>query len=91
MQFDICDRVIDQMSNTGDIVYDPFSGLGTVPMRAVEKGRFGLGHELAPNYFLDSVAHLKSAELKLNIPTLFDMMEMIDTEASLPVDEMADM
>lgn len=76
MQFDIADRVIEQMSNPGEIVYDPFSGLGTVAMRAVEKGRYGVGHELAPNYFLDSVAHLKCAEMKINIPTLFDMMEV---------------
>jgi DNA modification methylase len=37
MQFDIADRVIEQMSNEGDIVLDPFGGLMTVPFRAVLK------------------------------------------------------
>lgn len=75
MQFDIADRVISQMSNPGDIVYDPFAGLMTVPLRAMLLGRYGIGHELAPNYFLDGVAHLKAAEMKINVPTLFDMIE----------------
>lgn len=72
MQFDIADRVISQMSNPGDIVYDPFAGLMTTPLRAMLLGRFGLGHELSPQYFLDGVAHCKAAERKINIPTLFD-------------------
>lgn len=72
MQFDIADRVISQMSNPGDIVYDPFGGLMTVPLRAILLGRYGIGHELNPQYFLDGAAHLKAAEHKINIPTLFD-------------------
>jgi hypothetical protein len=75
MQFDIADRVISQMSNKGDIVYDPFGGLMTVPLRAMLLGRFGLGHELSPQYFLDGAAHCKAAELKINVPSLFDLIE----------------
>lgn len=75
MQFDIADRVISQMSNPGDIVYDPFAGLMTVPLRAMLLGRYGIGHELSPQYFLDGAAHLKAAEHKISIPTLFDTLE----------------
>lgn len=74
MQFDIADRVIEQMINPGGVVYDPFSGLMTVPLRAMLKGRYGIGHELSPQYFLDGAAHLKAAETKLRIPTLFDLI-----------------
>lgn len=74
MQFDIADRVISQMSNKGDIVYDPFGGLMTVPLRAMLLERFGLGHELAPQYFLDGAAHCRAAELKINVPSLFDVL-----------------
>jgi hypothetical protein len=74
MQFDIADRVISQMSNPGDIVYDPFGGLMTVPMRAVLLGRYGIGHELCHSYFLDGVVHVRAAEQKINIPTLFDAL-----------------
>jgi hypothetical protein len=73
MQFDIADRVISQMSNPGDIVYDPFGGLMTVPMRAVLLNRYGLGHELSPQYFMDGAVHCKAAEEKMSIPTLFDL------------------
>lgn len=37
LQFDIVDRVIEQMSNEGDVVYDPFAGIFTVPYRAILK------------------------------------------------------
>lgn len=75
MQFDIADRVIEQMSNPGDIVYDPFAGLFTVPYRAMLKGRYGFGHELNPSYFLDGVTYCKAADEQINMPTLFDFIE----------------
>jgi len=80
MQFDIADRVIEQMSNPGDLVLDYFGGLGTVPLRALKKGRKGYGIELNPIYFLDAVSYLKAEELKQNIPTLFDLIEDLKNE-----------
>lgn len=74
MQFDIADRVIEQMSNKGDIVFDPFGGLMTVPYRAVLKERYGIGIELKHSYFLDGAAYCKAAEQKVNMPTLFDII-----------------
>jgi hypothetical protein len=74
MQFDIADRVIEQMSMPGEVVYDPFGGLMTVPYRAVLKGRYGMGAELNPAYFLDGAAYCRSAEVKVNTPTLFDTL-----------------
>lgn len=75
MQFDIVDRVIEQMSNEGDIVLDPFGGLMTVPYRAIMKKRYGIGFELNPTYFLDGAGYCKAAEVKANVPTLFDALE----------------
>lgn len=72
MQFDIADRVIEQMSNPGEIVFDPFGGLMTVPYRAILKGRFGLGVELNPRYFIDGASYCRAAEQNVNMPTLFD-------------------
>jgi hypothetical protein len=51
------DRRFD--SNPGDVVYDPFGGLMTVPLRAVKLGRRGLGVELNPSYFEDAVRILR--------------------------------
>lgn len=74
MQLDIADRVIIQMSNDGDLVLDPFSGLGTVPARAVALRRRGYGVELSNLYFLDSAAYCQAEEKKLGMPMLFDCL-----------------
>jgi hypothetical protein len=75
MQFDIADRAITQFSMEGELVYDPFAGLGTVPYRAVLLGRKGRGTELNPRYWADSVHYLQQAEQKRATPTLFDLLE----------------
>lgn len=75
LQFDIIDRLIERYSNTGDVVYDPFCGIGSVPYRAILKGRKGGGSELNPAYFMDQVHYLKSAEKEFTMPTLFDVLE----------------
>lgn len=76
LQFDIVDRLIDRYSNAGDLVYDPFCGLGTVPYRALLKGRRGRGSELNPAYWRDSVHYLQAAEREVTAPTLFDFAEL---------------
>ena len=80
MQFDIADRVIEQMSNKGDVVLDPFGGLMTVPYRAVLKGRYGVGFELNPQYFLDGAAYCEAAAQKVSMPTLFDLIDEAEAE-----------
>jgi DNA modification methylase len=74
LQIDLVDRVINQFSMPGEIVFDPFAGIGTVPMRAVSLGRKGHGVELATNYFLDAVGYSEEAERKASVPTLFDLL-----------------
>jgi hypothetical protein len=75
LQFDIVDRLITQFSMPGELVLDPFAGLGTVPYCAVKLGRRGVGIELNPWYFRDSIAYLKSAEAERSVPTLFNFEE----------------
>jgi hypothetical protein len=74
LQFDIVDRVIERYSNRGEVVYDPFGGIGTVPYRAVKNNRIGKGCELNPTYFKDGIMYLRAADLEVNEPTLFDLM-----------------
>lgn len=76
MQFDIADRAITQFTMPGETVLDPFSGLGTVPYRALLMGRQGIGVELNSRYWADSVAYLRAAERKVSMPTLFDLEEI---------------
>ena len=75
MQFDLADRVIVQMSNEGETVFDPFGGLMSVPYRAIALKRFGLGVELNKAYFLDGAAYCEAAARKMSMPTLFDGIE----------------
>jgi DNA modification methylase len=75
LQFDIVDRIIEFDSNPGDVVYDPFGGLMTVPLRAVMKGRIGWATELNPGYFTDGVRILRENDAKRSVPSLFDFLE----------------
>lgn len=75
LQLDIVERIINRYSNPGDIVFEPFSGLGTVPMMAVRMGRKGYGCELNSGYFADSVGYLRAEEAEVEQPSLFDLME----------------
>ena len=75
LQFDIVDRLIERYSNPGDLVFDPFGGLGTVPLRALKAGRRGRSSELDTGYWLDSVKYLEAEERAQDMPSLFDVME----------------
>lgn len=74
LQFDIVDRIIEFDSNPGDVVYDPFGGLMTVPLRAAMKGRVGWASELNPGYFADGVRVLREHDAKRATPSLFDLI-----------------
>jgi len=75
LQFDIVDRVVRMHSQPGEVVYDPFSGVGTVPLRAVKLGRKGYGSELAEGYWKSSVEYMQKEAQKLATPTLFGLLD----------------
>lgn len=75
LQLDIVERLINRYSNPGDVVLDPFGGLMTVPLVAVQKERYGIGIELSADYFRDGVGYLQTAEMQRGEPTLFDFIE----------------
>ncbi len=75
MQFDIADRIINQLSAPGDIVFDPFGGLMTVPYRAIKLGRYGMGVELSKPYYLDGLYYCQQAAEKKAQPSLFDFLD----------------
>lgn len=75
LQFDIVDRLIERYSNPGELVFDPFGGLFTVPLRAMKLGRRGRAVELNTGYFLDGVKYLEAEERKQAAPSLFDALD----------------
>lgn len=62
LQLDVIERCIDLWTNPGDIVLDPFAGIGSVPYQAVLMGRRGLGIELKDSYYTQMVKNLEAAE-----------------------------
>lgn len=75
MQLDLATRVITRFSMKGDIVFDPFGGLMTVPAEAIKLSRYGIGFELNHSYFLDGAAYCKAAENNVDMPQLFDLLK----------------
>lgn len=71
--FDVVDRCINQWSNPGELIFDPFGGLGTVVYRALKLGRRGRCHELNPQYWGDAVSYARAMEAEVSMPTLFDL------------------
>lgn len=61
LQLDVIERCIDLWTNPGDIVFDPFAGIGSVPYQAVLMGRRGVGIELKDSYFVQAKNNLDVA------------------------------
>ena len=74
LQLDIVERLIERYSNKGELVFDPFGGIGTVPYCAIKLGRRGLSTELNYDYWKDGLSYLREAENEVSAPTLFDLM-----------------
>ena len=74
LQIDIVERIINRYSNPGEVIFDPFGGLMTVPYVAVKMGRRGYGIELNIDSFRDGLGYLKAAAADVNMPTLFDFI-----------------
>ena len=80
LQFDIVDRLIRRYSNPGELVFDPFGGLFTVPFRAMHLDRRGRAAELNTGYFMDGVKYLQAKEREKAMPSLFDAIDAEDLD-----------
>lgn len=78
LQFDIVDRIITRYSNEGEIVFDPFAGIGTVPVRAVKLGRKGWGCELNLDSVKDAVVYLDAIQREMETLSLFDFRQAME-------------
>lgn len=86
LPLDIVERVIADRSMPGELVFDPFAGIMTVPYCAVMLGRRGYGVELNGVYFQDGARHCRDAEEKRAARTLFDLhaAEESDPDEDVP-------
>jgi DNA modification methylase len=72
LQLDIIERSIERYTNPGDLVFDPFGGIASVPYMAIKMNRKGKATELNSDYWKDGCFYLRQAEAECNVPTLFD-------------------
>lgn len=62
MPLDLIERCITLYSNPGDVVLDPFSGIGSTGYQAVKMGRKFIGTELKPEYAKQAAKFISEAE-----------------------------
>jgi DNA modification methylase len=60
-QSDVIERAIELWSNPGDLVFSPFTGVGSEGVCAVGMGRKFVGAELKKNYFDVARRNLREA------------------------------
>ncbi len=85
LQLDIVDRLINRYSNPGDLVLDPFGGLGTVALEAIKAKRRGYTIELNNDYFRDAVGYLRDYEdTSCQTMSMFDLIDGAGAGGLLP-------
>lgn len=61
LQLQVIERAVDLWTNPGDLVLDPFMGIGSVGHVVLKHGRRALGFELKESYFKQACANLRNA------------------------------
>lgn len=61
MPYDLTDRAVRLWSNPGDVVFSPFTGIGSEGYAALRAGRRFVGTELNPPYYRQALKHLVTA------------------------------
>ena len=65
------ERAVKLWSNPGDLVLDPFAGVGSTGYEALRYGRRFVGVELKESYYRQAIKNLKRAEEEAATGTLF--------------------
>ena len=61
LQLDLIGRCLELWTNPGDIVLDPFAGIGSVPYMALRMDRQAIGIELKESYYKCAVENCEKA------------------------------
>lgn len=72
----VIERCIKLWSNPGDVVLDPFNGVGSTGYKAIELKRKYLGVELKKSYFDTAVKYLESRIDSLGQLSIFDLLSV---------------
>lgn len=67
LQLDVIERAIELWSNEGDLVYSPFTGIGSEGVGALSLNRRFIGSELKESYFKQACQNLAAAKSQLTL------------------------
>lgn len=76
LQLGVIERAVKLWSNPGDIVLDPFNGIGSTGYQALKLRRRYIGIELKRSYWRSAIANLKRAEQereRIEMPLFSDL------------------
>lgn len=76
LQLGVIDRVVRLYTNPGELVFSPFTGIGSEGYVSLQRGRRFYGCELKPEYYAQAMKNLAKAEktYAANSRTLFDAL-----------------
>jgi DNA modification methylase len=93
LQLDVIERSIDLWSLPGELVYDPYMGVGSTAYSAIKMGRRAVGSELKKAYWLVSHKYMKRAadearqkDLFANVGLSIDDYQLNESIDAVPAD-----
>lgn len=82
LQLEVIRRCIKLYSNPGDLVLDPFMGIGSTAYVAIELGRHAVGFELKESYHRQALAAVKQAREARQHPPTSDLFSLAGVEVA---------
>lgn len=70
--------LVNQFTKPGEVVLDPLSGVGTIPLEACLQGRIGIGNDLSELAFVVTKAKLEKPSLEECLIVTNNLSEYID-------------
>ena len=67
LQLDVIERAVTLWSNPGDLVYSPFTGIGSEGFKSLQLDRRFVGSELKESYFNQASQNLENAKRQLSL------------------------
>jgi DNA modification methylase len=67
LQLDVIERCIHLWTNKGDLVFSPFTGIGSEGYVSLQMGRRFIGAELKRSYFDQAVKNLRAATAQQSV------------------------
>lgn len=83
LQLGVIERAVKLWSNPGDLILDPFNGIGSVGYQSILLNRRYVGFELKESYWKNSQRNLEKAvfEARQQQRNLFDLLESEEEES----------